>query len=95
MNIFIFVFICKKCVLKIKSKYLKMFNINFINYFVNFVKQELLLILLSYFYVILEVVLNVDVNNIVLIVNDINMVLKRKILKEYVFLKEYVGMFIL
>lgn len=43
-----------------------------------------MLILLSYSHVTLEVAF----------VNDINMVLKRKILKEYVFLKEYVGMFI-
>lgn len=94
MNTFTLVFTCEKCVLKIKSKYLKMFNINSINYFANFAKLESLLILLSYSHVTLEVALNVDANNTVLTVNDINMVLKRKILKEYVFLKEYVGMFI-
>lgn len=38
MNTFTLVFTCKKCVLKIKSKYLKMFNINSINYFANFAK---------------------------------------------------------
>lgn len=54
----------------------------------------LILLHVSYSHVTLEVALNVDANNTVLTVNDINMVLKRKILKEYVFLKEYVGMFI-
>lgn len=50
-----------------------------------------MLILLSYSHVTLEVALNVDANNTVLTVNDINMVLKRKILKEYVFFKRVCG----
>lgn len=45
----------------------------------------LILLHVSYSHVTLEVALNVDANNTVLTVNDINMVLKRKILKKYGF----------